>query len=131
MTKTVTISGGCHCKAVRFTATVPKAAKLTHCNCSICKATGFVHLFVPHGDVVFAEGSWEALTSYQFASKTANHLFCKVCGIKSFYQPRSHPNDWSINVTCLDDASLLNIAEDIHFDGQNWEDNIDALRAET
>ena len=44
------IEGGCHCKAVRFEAEVPEAVEVLDCNCSICAATGFRHLIVPHGD---------------------------------------------------------------------------------
>ena len=34
----------------------------------------------------------EALISYRFGSGAADHLFCGTCGVKSFYQPRSHPD---------------------------------------
>ena len=45
----------------------------------------------------------EGLTSYRFGTGAANHLFCAVCGVKSFYQPRSHPEAWSVNLNALDD----------------------------
>jgi centromere protein V len=47
-------------------------------------------------------------------------LFCKVCGIKSFYVPRSNPDGYSVNVRCLDSSTVesINISQ---FDGQNWE----------
>ena len=47
----------------------------------------------------------DRLTSYRFGTGAANHLFCAVCGVKSFYQPRSHPDAWSVNLNALDDAS--------------------------
>jgi hypothetical protein len=81
------VQGGCHCKAVRFEAEVPRAVEVLDCNCSICAATGFRHLIVPHEDFRLLSGG-EALTSYRFGTGAANHLFCSVCGIKSFYQPR-------------------------------------------
>lgn len=31
----------------------------------------------------------------------SQHLFCRVCGIKSFYVPRSNPDGFSVNVRCL------------------------------
>jgi hypothetical protein len=46
--------------------------------------------------------------------------------VKSFYQPRSHPEAWSVNGKCLDDSVELKIEE---FDGRNWETakaNLDA-----
>jgi hypothetical protein len=38
--------------------------------------------------------------------------------VKSFYQPRSHPDAWSVNATCLDQPVELAIEA---FDGQDWE----------
>jgi hypothetical protein len=115
----VRISGGCHCRAVRFEADVPAQVEILDCNCSICSATGFLHLVVPHENFRLVSGE-AALTSYRFGTKAANHLFCSICGIKSFYQPRSHPQAWSVNVNALDDSTCL----DMHvrpYDGRNWE----------
>ena len=113
------IEGGCHCRKVRFAAEVPEAVELIQCNCSICSATGFLHLIVAHRDFRLLTDE-NALTSYRFGTGTANHLFCATCGIKSFYQPRSHPDAWSVNWHALDDVTGLN-ATVIPFDGQNWE----------
>jgi hypothetical protein len=38
--------------------------------------------------------------------------------VKSFYQPRSHPEAWSVNANCLDEQLELLIDR---FDGRNWE----------
>jgi hypothetical protein len=113
------MEGGCHCRAVRFEAEVPEAVEVLDCNCSICAATGFRHLIVPHGDFRLLCGD-ESLSSYRFGTRAANHLFCRICGIKSFYQPRSHPEAWSVNLHALDDASGLTITFR-PFDGRNWE----------
>ena len=50
------VEGGCHCKAVRFEAEVPEAVEILDCNCSVCSATGFRHLIVPHGDFRLLSG---------------------------------------------------------------------------
>lgn len=113
------IEGGCHCKKVRFEAEVPRSVEVLDCNCSICAATGFRHLIVPHADFSLLSGE-EALRSYRFGTGAANHLFCGTCGIKSFYQPRSHPEAWSVNVNALDDVSGLAVSVRA-FDGRNWE----------
>ena len=54
------------------------------------------------------------------------YLFCSVCGIKSFYVPRSHPDGYSINFRCLDksDFSWISTTE---FDGREWENNAGTL----
>lgn len=113
------VSGGCHCGAVRFEASTESQPELLDCNCSICSRTRFLHLFVPHDQ--FTLSSCEtALSSYRFGSEKAEHLFCKYCGVKSFYQPRSHPDSWSVNYNCLDGGHELEPTIR-KFDGQNWE----------
>jgi len=110
--------GGCHCGAVRFAADlpVPPVAALD-CNCSICTMTGFLHIIVSKDRFELLSGR-DSLTSYRFGSGAANHLFCARCGVKSFYQPRSHPDSWSINAHCLDQQVELAIER---FDGRDWE----------
>jgi len=115
----VTVEGGCHCGAVRFRASADAKPKMLDCNCSICAASGYLHLFIPHGRFNLLKGK-DALTSYRFGSGAAEHLFCKICGVKSFYQPKSHPDCWSVHLACLDDASQLE-PEIAEFDGKNWD----------
>ena len=87
------------------------------CNCSVCSMTGFLHIMVPHEEFELVTGR-DALTSYRFGTGTAEHLFCSTCGVKSFYQPRSHPDAWSVNANCLDHPVDLAIEK---FDGKDWE----------
>jgi hypothetical protein len=115
----IEVQGGCHCQAVRFTVKLPDPpVQALDCNCSICRMTGFVHLMVPHGDFALENGR-DALTSYRFGTGAAEHLFCSRCGIKSYYQPRSHPAAWSVNASCLDEHVELIVD---FFDGQHWEE---------
>lgn len=79
--------------------------------------TGFLHIMVPHNEIVLEQGE-DKLTSYRFGTGTAEHLFCSMCGVKSFYQPRSHPDAWSVNAHCLDEPVELAIEK---FDGRHWE----------
>lgn len=113
-------TGSCHCGAVRFRLSVPAPnVELLDCNCSMCARTGFQHLIVPHLDFELVSGK-DALASYRFGTCAAEHLFCKVCGIKSFDQPRSHPEAWSVNFRCLDEGHGLTPTIRA-FDGRNWE----------
>ncbi|MEP5937318.1 MAG: GFA family protein [Erythrobacter sp.] len=123
----VKITGGCHCGAVQFEADVPAEPVLLDCNCSVCSMTGYLHLTIPHGDFVLKSGA-DVLTSYKFGTKTADHLFCSQCGIKSYYQPRSHPDSWSVNYNCVDANSSLD-PEIVTLDGKNWEEAVKKLRA--
>ena len=114
----IEVSGGCHCGAVRFSASMPDPpVPALACNCSICSMTGFLHVIVPHDRFELLTGR-DSLTSYRFGSGAADHLFCSNCGVKSFYQPRSHPDAWSVNVNCLDEVPELSVEQ---FDGRNWE----------
>jgi hypothetical protein len=114
----IEVSGGCHCGAVRFSASMPDPpVPALACNCSICSMTGFLHVMVPHDLFELLTGR-DSLTSYRFGSGAADHLFCSNCGVKSFYQPRSHPDAWSVNVNCLDEVPELSVEQ---FDGRNWE----------
>jgi hypothetical protein len=114
----IEVTGGCHCGAVRFAARLPdEPVPALDCNCSVCSMTGFLHIMVPHGDFELVTGR-VALTSYRFGTGAAEHLFCATCGVKSFYQPRSHPHAWSVNARCLDRPVQLAVEQ---FDGRDWE----------
>ena len=115
--------GGCHCGAVRFAVFAPAQPVLLDCNCSICSKTGYLHLIVAAADFTLLSGV-EALADYRFGTGTARHLFCRICGIKSFYVPRSHPDGFSVNWRALDGVASMTPV--IHcYDGCNW----DAARA--
>jgi hypothetical protein len=118
-------AGGCHCGAVRFEAALPDDVEAQTCNCSVCNMTGFVHVIVPESRFRLLTGAKD-LTAYAFNTKTAQHLFCRHCGIKSFYRPRSNPDGWSVNARCLDTPNDLNLTL-TSFDGRNWEQHGAAL----
>ena len=111
--------GGCHCGRIRFEVDVPDEIVVSDCNCSICSMVGYLHLIVPKSDFRLLQGQTE-LTTYTFNTAVAQHYFCRCCGIKSFYVPRSHPDGISVNVRCLDDTSGFDMKVE-PFDGRNWE----------
>lgn len=120
-----THTGGCHCGRVRFEVEAPAVVDATDCNCSICRKSGFLHLIVPASDFRLLQGD-DVLTTYTFNTGAAKHHFCSVCGVKSFYVPRSHPNGISVNVHCLDEATVAGVNV-TPFDGRNWEQNSSKL----
>ncbi len=115
----MTHRGGCHCGRVRFEVLAPARIRATECNCSICSKGGLLHLLVRAEHFKLLSGQ-EALTTYTFNTGTAKHLFCSVCGIKSFYVPRSHPDGYSVNVRCLDPGTIEAVTA-TPFNGQEWE----------
>ena len=96
-------TGGCHCGMVRFAVLAPDEVEVKECNCSVCRMTGFIHLIVEADRFRLLSGE-DKLTTYRFNTGTAKHHFCSLCGIKSFYVPRSKPDGFSVNVRCLDPA---------------------------
>lgn len=118
--------GSCHCGAVTFKVEAPRDAQANRCNCSICRATGFIHLIVEKDAFELLSGE-DDLTTYSFNTHVAKHTFCKHCGIKSFYIPRSHPKGISVNVNALDPSTISDFIYG-EFDGLHWEDHIDELR---
>ncbi|NTS78621.1 GFA family protein [Catenovulum sp. SM1970] len=116
--------GGCHCQSVRFEVNLADEVDVEDCNCSICSKSGFLHLIVPkaHFRLLTPKNN---LSCYTFNTGVAKHYFCKQCGVKSFYIPRSNPDGVDVNLRCLDkQPPIVNINK---FDGQNWEDNAASL----
>ncbi len=111
----VTHRGGCHCGAVAFEVQAPGRLTVSDCNCSICRMSGYQHLIVPRARFRLLQGA-ESLTEYRFNTGTARHLFCRHCGIKSFYVPRSNPDGYSVNARCLDPATVEHVELEIFDD---------------
>ena len=128
MSKSKVYEGGCHCGSVRFRVVVEQQ-KVDDCNCSICKKKGFLHLIVSSEQFTLLQGA-DVLTTYKFNTGVAQHMFCGICGIHSFYRPRSHPDGIDVNVRCLD-GDVMSDFEIVPFDGANWEENIHKLRSDS
>ncbi|MCK4865001.1 MAG: GFA family protein [Gammaproteobacteria bacterium] len=110
--------GECHCGAVQFEVEAPEEIECQDCNCSICSKSGYLHLIVPHTKFKLLQGE-DNLTTYTFDSAEAKHKFCKICGIKSFYIPRTNPDGYDVNVRYLEPQLEKIIIEE--FDGKNRE----------
>ena len=120
-----THTGGCHCGKVQIEVDAPADVAADQCNCSICRKCGYLHLIVARDDFRLISGE-DDLQTYTFNTGVAQHHFCRHCGVKSFYIPRSHPDGVSVNVNCLDQATISSL-EITPFDGASWEENIHKL----
>lgn len=116
----VTHSGGCHCKKVRWQVQAPSNVVAWKCNCSNCCMRGNIHFIVPSDRFELQGDSKEFLTTYTFGTHTAKHTFCKVCGITSFYIPRSNPDGVAVTFRCVDPGTL-SVVKINQFDGTEWE----------
>ena len=117
--------GGCHCGRVRFEFTAPAKVEVFDCDCSVCSKAGYLHILVPDERFKLLDGQ-DSLTLYTFNTGAAKHLFCSVCGIKSFYKPRTNPNGISVNARCVD-AGTIESMSITPFNGRDWDQGRAAL----
>mmetsp|Transcript_11397 Transcript_11397/g.15542 ORF Transcript_11397/g.15542 Transcript_11397/m.15542 type:complete len:144 (+) Transcript_11397:351-782(+) len=123
----ISVSGGCHCRSVRFTCYLPNGyIDVYTCNCSICVMKQNAHFVVPESSFHLLDNSQGMLTTYTFGTHTAKHMFCLKCGVQSFYRPRSNPTGIAVTYTCLDkqdrEEKLQIVVKEV--DGENWEEQI-------
>jgi hypothetical protein len=109
----------CHCGAVEFSVLLPMGLNAPcRCDCSLCRRRGTVVVDVDLPNLSVIKGT-DALTLYQFNTNTSRHYFCKFCGIHTHHQRRSNPNQYSVNVGCLEGINPLQLGPIITFDGVN------------
>ena len=109
----------CHCGAVRFEVTLADGfGTIRRCICSYCRMRGAVVVSAEMGEVRIVEGA-DALTSYRFGTRTAEHFLCSRCGIYTHHQRRSDPNQYGVNVACLDGVGPFDFQEVPVADGVN------------
>ena len=112
-------AGKCHCGAVRFEATLGDGLNsIRRCTCSYCRMRGAVVVTAATGGIKFLQGE-DALTSYRFNTRTAQHFFCSHCGIYTHHQRRSDQSQYGVNVACLDGISPFDFPEVPVLDGVN------------
>ena len=110
--------GGCHCGRVRYEVE-GEIDHVLECNCSICTKKAYLHWIVAR-ERFHLLTPWEELATYRFNTGVAQHIFCKTCGVASFYIPLSDPDKIDVNLRCVEgvDPATLKV---IPFDGRNWE----------
>ena len=109
----------CHCGAVELELRLPDGiVDPRRCNCSICRRKGAIVGSVPLADLRIVRGE-KHLSLYQFGSREAEHYFCSICGIYTHHRRRSNPNQYGLNLGCLDGVDP-NLIESVKlYDGAN------------
>ena len=95
-----TVRGSCHCQAVQFEIDTD-FPELTTCDCSLCRRRNALMVKVHESSLHILSGQ-ESLATYQFHTRTAQHYFCRTCGVYPFHRKRVTPDHYGVNVGCLE-----------------------------
>ena len=115
----VTLTGACHCGAVRFAVTLTEGfASARRCTCSICRMRGAVAVTGNLQSFELRSGA-DKLATYRFNTGIAEHHFCVDCGIYTHHRRRSNPGQLGINVACLEGLSPFDFTNVEVLDGEN------------
>jgi len=107
----------CHCGTVTFTVQLSDGlATARRCNCSFCRMRGAVAVSAPLSGIEVLTGQ-DKLTEYRFNTQQAAHFFCSCCGIYTFHQRRSNPEQYGVNVACLEGVSPFDFTDVKVMDG--------------
>jgi len=109
----------CHCGSVELVVDLLDGIADPHrCDCSICRRKGAVVTSVPLSGLRVVKGE-NVLNLYQFDTKEAAHYFCSRCGIYTHHKRRSNPDQYGINVGCLEGVNPFLIENIPTYDGVN------------
>jgi hypothetical protein len=123
MAKSEKHEGSCHCGLVRFEVAVPPDARISRCNCTICRRTGAASTTVAPTAFRLVSGD-ETLAQYEWGGRTAKRFFCKTCGIHCFamgHMQQPSGDYVLVNLNCVDDIDV-DEAKVVYWDGRhdNW-----------
>ncbi len=109
----------CHCGAVELEISLPEGiVDPRRCNCSICRRKAAVVASVPLSGLKVIKGE-NKLRLYQFDTKEAEHYFCTICGIYTHHKRRSNPDQYGINIGCLEGVDPYLVENLKVYDGAN------------
>jgi len=91
----------CHCGAVEMSVVLADGFKpARRCNCSFCRRRGAVTVTAARDGITILRGA-EALTLYQWGTRTAEHYFCSTCGIYTHHRRRG-TDEYAVNMAALE-----------------------------
>ncbi len=109
----------CHCGNVELALTLPNGIeKPRRCDCSMCKRKGAIVASVKLANLEVVKGA-DNLGLYQFNTHSAQHFFCRNCGIYTHHQRRSDPTEYGYNVGCLEGVNPYDLEDVPVVDGVN------------
>jgi len=109
----------CHCGAVELRVTLPRGlGTARRCDCSFCRRRGAAAVSAPLADVEIVRGA-DKLTLYRWGTGTAQHYFCRICGIYTHHRRRSNPDEYGINLGALEGVNPRELEPVPWVDGVN------------
>ena len=108
-----TLSGGCLCSAVRYTA-APRTLHADVCHCGMCRKWSAGPMFTIDGGDIVKINDAANLGVYR-SSEWAERCFCKVCGTSLFYRLVGK-GFYAVSAETLDDKSGLVFTTQIFID---------------
>lgn len=109
----------CHCGAVRFRVRLTGGWSEAHrCDCSFCRRKGVIAGTAMLDDLEIVQGAGN-LSLYTFGTHTAQHHFCRTCGIHTHHRRRSNPDELGVNLACIEGVNPRDFGE------VPWSDGVD------
>ena len=118
-----TITGGCLCGAVRYTAEAdPTSATICHCrDCQKFTGSAFAALVRAHRDNLTIEGTLKTFSSLGGSGNAILRHFCPECGSSIAEEPGTRPGVIILNVGTFDDPAVAQPGREIfRDDGLPW-----------
>ncbi|GAB4293804.1 MAG: GFA family protein [Roseovarius sp.] len=114
------LRASCHCGAVELRVRLGPGglSGAQRCDCSFCRRRAAPNVSVALGDLELVRGA-DKLTLYQWNTGTARHWFCSVCGIYTHHRRRSNPNEYGVNIGCLEGVNPADLEPIPWSDGVN------------
>ncbi len=114
------ITASCHCGAVRIELDAPPA-RLTECNCSICRRLGALWAYYTRDQVRFVMAA-DATHAYAHGDRTLAFHHCRTCGCTTHWASLrpENPDRVGINARLFPPEDRTGIPVR-HFDGaETW-----------
>lgn len=94
------VRASCHCGAVEIAGELTGEMRPKRCTWSFCRRRQAGNVSARAESLSILKGA-DALTLYQFGTRTAEHWFCRHCGIYTHHRRRSDPREIGINIGCI------------------------------
>jgi len=121
------IPGGCHCGDVRYVFRWPADGDppLRTCQCAFCVKQGGIYSSHPDGSLTVTLRNKDALSGYEFGTKSAYFYSCRRCGTFVFVVSRIDGQDRAVlNMRSIDDFKPPAQVPPHSYEGETLDDRL-------